>query len=127
MNHKNSIILKSILNKYTVALYIIVTIVAMLYSPTDTGIRNPLGMGELGDYIAHFIIYLPWMICGEIIWGDRLNDKLWFTIGTLFVVSLEICQYFLPYRGFNIYDMLVGEVGLLVSCALLRTWRRLSL
>ncbi len=116
---------KLIFSKATVILYIISVSVLMLYSPSDTGIENPLGMGELGDYIAHFLVFLPFMICGDIIWGKRLNKGLWFFVGSLFIISLESCQYFLPYRGFNIYDILVGELGLVLSFILMNLLRRL--
>lgn len=112
-----------IFSKMTVGIYMFTVALLMLYSPTDTGIQNPLGMGEIGDYIAHFLVFMPFMICGDIIWGLRLRVGLWFLVGTLFVILLESCQYFLPYRGFNIYDMIVGELGLGCSYLLMKLLR----
>lgn len=107
--------MKYIINKYSVMLYIVVLIVAMLFPWNGFGIVNPIGHGEMGDYVAHFLVFLPWAGGGYVLWGERVKMVRWLVIGTIFLTALEFCQYALPYRGFNVYDILIGEVGLLCS------------
>lgn len=118
--------MKYIFNKYVVILYIILLITSMLFSPVDTGIHNPIGHGETGDYIMHFLVYLPWMFGGIILRGENFRRNLWFVVGTMFVIALESLQLALPYRGFNIYDLLVGEIGLIFSYIALMLFVRLT-
>lgn len=110
--------MKYIFNKYTLAVYIIVLIAAMVYSPGDTGIHNPIGYGELGDYVMHFLVYTPWMFFGYFIYQSKFQSRYWFIIGTTIVIALEVTQALIPYREFNILDMLVGEIGLMCSYGL---------
>ncbi|MFI3264063.1 MAG: hypothetical protein SNG38_00770 [Rikenellaceae bacterium] len=104
--------MKFLFNKYTFSVYLILLIAAMVYSPGDTGIHNPIGYGELGDYVMHFLVYTPWMFFGCYIYGSKFQHRSWFLIGTTFVIALELLQALIPYREFNILDMIVGEVGL---------------
>ncbi len=108
--------MKYIFNKYIVALYILVLIVLMLFPWRGFNVNNPIPGDEVGDYIAHFIVFLPWSLCGYMLYGEDLKMGRWIIIGSLFIIALELSQYLVPYRGANIYDVIVGEVGLLCSC-----------
>ncbi len=106
---------KYLFNKYTVSLYVLLLILSMALPFGNMEVSNPIGFGELGDYIAHFIVFLPWMFAGFIVWGKELKQGRWFLLGTVLVAALELIQLALPYRGYNIYDMLIGEIGLIFS------------
>lgn len=55
------------------------------------------------------------MYVGDILHKDRLNLGLWFIIGVLTVIGLEYIQMLLPYRGFNINDLVAGIIGIVMS------------
>ncbi len=111
--------IKSDRMRYLVWLYIVSVAILLLYPFSKVGASNPIGMGELGDYIAHFLIFLPWMFGGWLVWRDRLHKIGWFIVGVIFIATLEILQLTSEYRGFNIYDIVVGEIGLVCSYVLL--------
>lgn len=85
----------------------------------------PIGNGTLitdiyiinyrGDYILHCLVYLPWMFAGKIILGKRLNTLGWLALGAATAAALEYIQMLLPYRGFNINDLVAGVIGVVVS------------
>ena len=116
--------MKLLFNKYTVTLYIVLLIAVLSLPLSDLGLRNPLRSAEDADYIMHFLVYLPWMFCGLILFGNKLNTILWFLLGSIVVVALELIQIPLSYRSFDIYDMLIGGAGLFISAILLSvfTW-----
>ena len=60
------------------------------------------------DYLLHVIVYAPL----PVLLGKQYT-KLWFPILLAFILSagLEFIQVFLPYRGFNFYDMAANGAG----------------
>jgi VanZ family protein len=68
------------------------------------------------DYLAHFAIFVPWMVMIWYFRGVRFNDTpwqalAWIAAGTAIAVLSELIQYFLPYRSFNINDMAANLIG----------------
>jgi len=45
----------------------------------------------------------------------RIKPLLWLFIGLLFASATEGLQYLLPYRAFNLNDMLANGLGVLVG------------
>ncbi|MBN1117468.1 MAG: VanZ family protein [Bacteroidales bacterium] len=68
------------------------------------------------DYLTHFIIYLPfiWLFI------RGLNKKIWVSLlwGFLTAVGTEYIQYHIPYRTFNINDLLANVFGILAGALL---------
>lgn len=65
------------------------------------------------DYITHGLIFLPWCLF-QCLFGKK-QKIAWFIFGVVISIIMEIVQYFLPYRSFNMYDMLFNFIGLIIG------------
>lgn len=68
------------------------------------------------DYLAHFAIFIPWMVISRIFCcrtGRRTALKIlpWIGIGLALAILTEGVQYLLPYRAFNINDLAANILG----------------
>lgn len=62
-----------------------------------------------GDYFIHAVSFLPWFFFYRVF---RVRQILWLGIGLLFASLAEGVQYLLPYRAFNINDLLANLLGI---------------
>ena len=80
-------------------------------------IQEPL-WGEFRlDYLAIALVFLPWIffhLC-----FPTIKKRRWFVVGLMMALLIEGIQYYLPYRGFNMYDIIFNVVGLLMGYLLL--------
>ncbi|MCB2219458.1 MAG: VanZ family protein [Bacteroidetes bacterium] len=68
------------------------------------------------DYVLHFAIFIPWMF---LLWkSSGISFKKDSTLAFLIIIASlafsmvnEGIQYFLPYRAFNINDLLANGLG----------------
>lgn len=72
------------------------------------------------DYLLHFVVYLPWMFFLRKMTGLTFAKELkqvltLMMIAILFAFANEAMQYFLPYRAFNINDLLANGFGVLLG------------
>ncbi|MFI3322487.1 MAG: hypothetical protein R3Y50_08190 [Rikenellaceae bacterium] len=81
----------------------------------NIGIERVEVVGFRGDYIVHCLVYTPWMYLGMLIMSNKFNSLKWFIIGVIFVAVMELIQCIIPYRGYNIYDLIAGEIGIIIS------------
>lgn len=65
------------------------------------------------DYLTHALIFLPWIFFQ--FWFRRIKKRSWFLLGFVLALLIEGIQYYLPYRSFNMYDVLFNVVGLIMS------------
>ena len=84
-----------------------------------------------GDYLLHAIFYIPLPVFLRLAFGNpagRLGRKVWIPVLLLAfsaVILFEGVQYWIPYRGFNINDMMANGVGVLLGslfCLVLRSF-----
>lgn len=77
------------------------------------------------DYLLHAVVFLPWMslICFAFIqWERKILSKkavTWLILGLCAAFFTEGVQYYLPYRSFNINDLLANELGILLGLPLI--------
>ncbi|MBU4502678.1 MAG: VanZ family protein [Nanoarchaeota archaeon] len=67
-----------------------------------------------GDYFFHGALFIPWA------YFSFTNNKsifLWLFIGLLVAGLSEGIQYLLPYRSFNINDILANSIGIFLGFA----------
>lgn len=69
-----------------------------------------------GDYFFHALVFIPWAF---FMLAMRQKAGLWLLLGLLFSTGTEMLQYLLPYRRFNINDLLSNSLGILLGMALL--------
>lgn len=65
-----------------------------------------------GDYFFHALVFLPWMFFQPVC---KMNKTVWFITGVLFACGSEGLQYLLPYRAWNINDLLANALGVLLG------------
>ncbi|MDP3462568.1 MAG: VanZ family protein [Bacteroidales bacterium] len=61
-----------------------------------------------GDYFFHILMFLPWAFFSGVF---KMKKIYWVLIGLLFATLAECVQYFLPYRAFNINDLMANLLG----------------
>jgi glycopeptide antibiotics resistance protein len=69
-----------------------------------------------GDYFAHALIFLPWAFFGPVM---RKNTIFWLLLGLLFSTGTEMLQFLLPYRRFNINDLISNSIGIVIGILIL--------
>ncbi len=81
------------------------------------------------DKIAHIIIYF--LLTGTILLAfiPNLHNKttffiisITFIIASIYALSDEIHQYFVPYRNFDLNDWLADIIGIIISLLLYNFW-----
>jgi len=61
------------------------------------------------DYILHALEFIPWAFFCMML---SRNTWLCFALGILFAVGAEVLQCAIPYRSFNINDMIANMIGI---------------
>ena len=69
------------------------------------------------DHLLHGILFLPWFFISIHIYGL----PVWVAIiaGIGLVVGAEGVQYFLPYRAFNVNDMISNVIGVMLGLGII--------
>ena len=80
------------------------------------------------DYLLHAIIYLPMpVLMGFSFRHERLFWIRVISFSLLITVLFETIQLVVPYRAFNINDMLANGIGVLIGLVpAVLVWRRFS-
>jgi len=96
--------------------FIIVLLIIVLPVNTNGKLDNITILRFRGDYILHALLYVPWMVFNL---AMKLNRWLWYFYGFLFAAGTEIIQYLLPYRVFNINDLVANLIGIVMGFVVL--------
>lgn len=109
---------KSLIWIYSIytALIILFYILPINSSESGINLNNVFIVYIRLDYLALFMIFFPWMIlwkkCTRMIVRKNVGNKIGIiTVGFLFTIGLELIQYYLPYRAFNINDLIANGIG----------------
>jgi VanZ family protein len=89
----------------------------------ESSINNSYILQIRMDYLLHFTVFFVWMslLWLSLIANKKTNPKLvlvYIFIGLLFAVFNESIQYVLPYRAFNINDLVANGLGILLGAIL---------
>lgn len=76
-----------------------------------------------GDYFFHSLMLIPWMI---FLIGIKSRWWIWLLFGLLFAFLIEIIQYFLPYRAYNVNDLVANIAGVGIGGGLLLIAKKLN-
>ena len=77
------------------------------------------------DYLFHSLVFIPWMLLISFAYrnGNRYKKlssiPIWLLYGLLVAIITEGIQYFLPYRSFNINDLIANILGVVIGTFLL--------
>ncbi len=105
----NTGLTKSNLTKKLFRVYLIcVLLLAVLPINSAGGLNNVTILKFRGDYFLHSLMLVPWMIF--LLW-IKSNWWLWLLSGLLFAAFIEGIQYVLPYRAYNVNDLVANIIG----------------
>lgn len=68
------------------------------------------------DYLAHFILFIAWMFLWRKFTKSNFKEEMsrspfLMIPALLFAFGSELIQYFLPYRTFNVNDLIANSLG----------------
>ncbi len=69
-----------------------------------------------GDYFFHALTFIPWAF---FMVAMKQRPWTWLILGLLFSTGTELLQYLLPYRRFNINDLISNSLGILLGIGIL--------
>ena len=69
-----------------------------------------------GDYFFHALTFLPWAFFGP---SMKKKTGLWMIVGIIFAMGMEMLQYILPNRRFNINDLIANGFGVFLGSILM--------
>ena len=97
-------------------------------SGSSPSLNNTYLVDIRSDYLVHVLVLLPLPLFLSL--SLRTTNGLWVRVilfGALAVVFCEGIQMLIPYRAFNINDMLANGVGALIGLVpAVLVWRRFS-
>jgi len=83
---------------------------------TASEFNNIIILQLRGDYFFHILMFLPWVFFSGVF---NMKKIYWVLIGLLFAAGSEAWQYLLPYRAYNVNDLLANMLGVLLGFTLL--------
>jgi glycopeptide antibiotics resistance protein len=80
------------------------------------------------DYLSHALLFIPWVLMGGYAWEiyqkNRIRIGLSYLLALTFAAFCEYLQLLLPYRTFNINDLVSNGLGVTLGFLLLWAWSR---
>jgi VanZ family protein len=75
------------------------------------------------DYLIHFAVFIPWVFLAQMTYSLSFKNYpkktlTWLFYGILFATANEAIQYFIPWRAYNINDLVSNFIGVLLGAAL---------
>ena len=71
------------------------------------------------DYLSHVFLFLPFLFLLRLAYPTIVISWIILT-GIVFAGLCEGMQYLLPYRSFNVNDLLANSIGIVIGILLLR-------
>lgn len=104
-------------NRYTCCLYLTLVVLLVVLPLNSEGSLNDITVLYIrSDYLLHIVLFLPWVFFYR---AFRIHMAWWALYGILFASATEAVQYLLPYRAFNINDMVANNAGILLGMILI--------
>ncbi|MDA3904523.1 MAG: VanZ family protein [Bacteroidales bacterium] len=110
MPHLSSLISQISSLKKPIFYAYLLAIIALIALPLNTSSElNDITILQLrGDYFFHILMFLPWAFFSGVY---NMKKLYWVLIGLLFATLAECVQYLIPYRAFNINDLMANLLG----------------
>ena len=106
---------------YTILLFLIAV---LPLNSSGSAINHTFVVSIRLDYLLHCAIFIPWVYLLQRF--TRLNLRIvslktlgWMIVGVSFALAMEAIQYILPYRAFNINDLLANGLGVVMGFSIL--------
>lgn len=91
---------------------IIILLLVILPLNTSSELNNITILQLRGDYFFHILMFLPWAFFRQ---ATAFKILPWLMLGLLFAAGTEGLQYLLPWRAFNVNDLLANGLGVLLG------------
>ncbi len=104
------------ISKYLLLAYIalVVTMSVMPFGGTSASLNNITVLSFRLDYLLHALVFIPLAT----VWRKALPQHPWWLIitGSIFLaIAAEASHYVLPYRSYNVNDLLGNTLGALIG------------
>jgi glycopeptide antibiotics resistance protein len=94
-------------------IYFFAIILLITLPLNKSGSLNDITVVHLrGDYFFHILTFFPWAFFGLVM---KKNMWMWMILGLLFAFGTELLQLILPWRRFNINDLIANGAGILLG------------
>ncbi len=107
--------------KILTTLYLIVLILSTVLPLNNAGtaLNNNYALTIRWDYLLHAMVYLPMAL----LLSKHIRQKGWvLLLGLVLAAGLEALQLLLPWRAFNINDLIANGTGVLIGFAGTLIW-----
>ncbi len=107
-------------------LLVILVMTVVPYGEMNRSLNSILVLSLRADYLIHSLIFLP-LVPLWILTFPKHRFFWVFMLGLGFAALAEYTHHFLPYRAFNINDLIFNMIGVFVGALmimLVKAWRR---
>lgn len=73
-----------------------------------------------GDYFLHILLFMPWSFFRQ---ASKIKTLPWLLLSLFFAAGSEGLQYFLPWRAFNVNDLLANALGVVLGWGLFKLYK----
>ena len=96
---------------------VVVLLCILPINGSESSLNNTYILNIRFDYLVHIFLFIPWMLLWKLYSKTSFHHNIGKTfgvisIGLLFAFGSELIQYFLPYRTFNINDLMANIAGI---------------
>ena len=104
--------------KLLLYLYLVIILLLMVLPINSDLLLNDIYIINFRlDYITHMLVFLPFLFLFHRVYSPGIIPSL--ILGCLFAAFSEYIQYLLPYRAFNINDLIGNVFGIVTGLVLL--------
>ena len=109
--------LKKLFWIYTI---ILVLLAVLPINSSGNAINHTFVVSIRLDYLLHCVVYIPWMVLlgltsKKSFIKDTFTVLFYLLLALVFAFLNEGVQYYLPYRAFNINDLIANFMGVLLG------------
>jgi VanZ family protein len=124
---QNFVIRWKLFNLYI--LFLVLLSVLPINSASSSSLNHIFVVSIRLDYLLHCLVYIPLVV---FTWAEKEIDVfkapfkafIWIVILLVFGAITEWVQYFLPYRAFNINDLLANSLGVVIGFVIITIFRQ---
>ncbi len=102
--------------RFLLFVYLVVVLVVTIIPTGSSGksLNNITVLSLRADYLIHALIFLPLVPLWKVTFP---RHRLWWVmlIGFVIAALAEISHYYLPYRAYNVNDLLFNMLGVLLG------------
>lgn len=97
---------------FFLAYFMAIVLLVVLPLNTTESLNTVTIISFRGDYFFHVLAFIPWACFGLMMQRRKVS---WFFLGILLATFTEGLQYVLPYRAFNINDLISNSIGIVAG------------